>query len=63
MPVLPPSWHPVATTTLASSGAGEWLVSREVFKLVVLGSIVGLVVATLVILTIWFLEWRQGRVW
>lgn len=43
--------------------AGSWLISGWWFGLVVYGSIVGLVLATVVILGIWFVEWRNGRVW
>lgn len=47
----------------ASAPSGSWLISGWWFQLVVYGSIAGLVLATVVILGIWFVEWRNGRVW
>jgi hypothetical protein len=39
------------------------MLPRSLFNLVVVGSVAGLVLATLVILTIWVIEWRGGKVW
>jgi hypothetical protein len=32
-------------------------------ELVVVGSLVGLILAVLALLLIWWIEWRQGRIW
>jgi hypothetical protein len=47
----------------APAAATQWLLPANLFRLLVVGSIVGLVVATLVIVLIWLKEWRQGQVW
>ncbi|MEB3321958.1 MAG: hypothetical protein VKI81_03955 [Synechococcaceae cyanobacterium] len=39
------------------------LAPAGVFALIVKGSIVGLVTMTLVILAIWWVELRNGRIW
>lgn len=41
----------------------QWLLPAALFRLLVLGSIIGLAMATLVIVLIWLKEWRQGKVW
>lgn len=41
----------------------QWLLPASLFRLLVVGSIIGLVVATLVIVLIWLKELRQGQVW
>lgn len=33
------------------------------FRLLVLGGLGGLVLATVVIVAIWLVEWRRGQVW
>ena len=43
--------------------ATEWLLSGPLFSLVVNGSIVGLALATITIVLIWVVEWRNGKVW
>ncbi|EDY37793.1 hypothetical protein CPCC7001_672 [Cyanobium sp. PCC 7001] len=47
----------------APAAGPQWLLPRSLFNLVVVGSIAGLVLATLVILTIWAIELRGGKVW
>lgn len=51
--------------SLATAPAPEtqWLLPASLFRLLVVGSIIGLTVATLVIVLIWLKEWRQGQVW
>ncbi|MFQ6539705.1 MULTISPECIES: hypothetical protein [Aphanothece] len=58
MPFLLP-----CTPLLASSPPAQWLMSAPLFSLVVKGSITGLILATLVIVLIWVVEWRNGKVW
>lgn len=41
----------------------QWLLPAALFRLLVVGSIIGLAMATLVIVLIWVKEWRQGQVW
>jgi hypothetical protein len=56
----------IATATaLATAPAPEtqWLLPANLFRLLVVGSIIGLVMATLVIVLIWLKELRQGKVW
>lgn len=47
---------PVLATT-------QWLLPPGLFRLLVVGSIIGLAMATLVIVLIWLKEWREGQVW
>jgi hypothetical protein len=53
------------TITLAAAPAPEtqWLLPASLFRLLVVGSIIALTVATMVIVLIWLKEWRQGQVW
>lgn len=66
MPLLPPS-PSLSTSLLAAATSASptitWILPRPLFKIVVLGSIIGLVIATLVILAIWVVELRRGKVW
>jgi hypothetical protein len=62
MPV-PASLIPFAAAAGTPAADPQWLLPRSLFNLVVVGSIAGLVLATLVILTIWVIEWRGGKVW
>lgn len=48
---------------LAGQGAPTWFAGQGFFQLVVFGSLSGLAVALLALLAIWWLEWRNGRVW
>lgn len=40
-----------------------WLLPLPLFRLLLLAGLVGLVAAVLVILAIWLVELRQGKVW
>jgi hypothetical protein len=48
---------------LAAAAPSQWLLPAALFRLLVVGSIIGLAMATLVIVLIWLKEWRQGKVW
>ncbi|TVS01489.1 MAG: hypothetical protein EA413_14095 [Cyanobium sp. PLM2.Bin73] len=67
MPLLitSPTIATAIATALATAPAPEtqWLLPANLFRLVVVGSVIGLTVATLVIVLIWLKEWRQGQVW
>ena len=55
---------PLLLTAPATTPAvSEWLLPASLFRLLVMGSIIGLAMATLVIVLIWLREWRQGKVW
>lgn len=43
--------------------AMSWIAGSTLLELVVVGSLVGLVLAVLALLLIWWIEWRQGRIW
>ncbi|SBO42819.1 hypothetical protein [Cyanobium sp. NIES-981] len=60
---LPALTLSLTAAAAAAPGTTQWLLPRSLFNLVVVGSIAGLVLATLVILTIWVIEWRGGKVW
>jgi hypothetical protein len=54
------------TPWLATTPAPEvsqWLLPASLFRLLVLGGLAGLMLATLVIVLIWLVEWRRGQVW
>lgn len=53
----------ITTPAFAAAPASQWLLPANLFRLLVVGSIIGLVMATLVIVLIWLKEWRQGKVW
>lgn len=40
-----------------------WLASLNLLRLVVFGSLAGLALAVVVLLVIWWREWRSGRAW
>lgn len=42
---------------------GMLIVDQSWFSLVVWGSQVALVIAVLMLLVIWWIEWRNGRIW
>jgi hypothetical protein len=65
MPLLIACPTIATATALATAPAPEtqWLLPANLFRLVVVGSVIGLTVATLVIVLIWLKEWRQGQVW
>lgn len=44
-------------------GHSPWLLPLPLFRLLLLTGLVGLVLAVLVILGIWLVELRRGRVW
>ncbi|MEO1002813.1 MAG: hypothetical protein AAFX65_06860 [Cyanobacteria bacterium J06638_7] len=48
---------------LSTATNPQWLLSASLFRLLVVGSIIGLATATLVIVLIWLKEWREGKVW
>ncbi len=48
---------------LAGQGTPSWFAGPGLFRLVVFGSLVGLTMALLGLLAIWWLEWRDGQVW
>lgn len=52
-------WHAIA----AAQPSSLWLLPAPLFRLLVLGGVVGLVLATLVIVAIWVVEWRRGQAW
>ncbi len=54
---------PLLSTASATPAATEWLLPASLFRLLVVGSIIGLALATLVIVLIWLKEWREGQVW
>lgn len=54
---------PLAAAAAPPAASPQWLLPRSLFNLVVVGSIAGLVLAILVILTIWAIELRGGKVW
>jgi hypothetical protein len=60
MPLLPLF---ASSAPAAASAPTQWLMSESLFTLVVNGSIAGLILATLVIVLIWVVEWRNGKVW
>jgi hypothetical protein len=43
--------------------AMTWIAGSTLFELVVVGSLVGLILAVLALLLIWWIEWRRGRIW
>jgi hypothetical protein len=43
--------------------AMTWIAGPTLFELVVMGSLVGLILAVLALLLIWWIEWRRGRIW
>jgi hypothetical protein len=43
--------------------AMTWIAGSTLLELVVMGSLVGLILAVLALLLIWWIEWRQGRIW
>jgi type II secretory pathway pseudopilin PulG len=43
--------------------AMTWIAGSTLLELVVVGSLVGLILAVLALLLIWWIEWRQGRIW
>jgi hypothetical protein len=51
------------TPPLAGQGPPAWFADSGLFHLVVFGSLAGLTLALLALLTIWWVEWRNGRVW
>lgn len=51
------------TPLLAGQGPPTWIAGPGLFRVVVFGSLVGLAIALVALLSIWFLEWRKGRVW
>jgi hypothetical protein len=65
MPLLITCPTIATATALATAPAPEtqWLLPANLFRLLVVGSIIGLVMATLVIVLIWLKELRQGKVW
>jgi hypothetical protein len=48
---------------LTAPSTTEWLLPAALFRLLVMGSIIGLAMATLVIVLIWLKEWHEGKVW
>jgi hypothetical protein len=50
-------------SALAAQGSPSWLAGAGLFRVVVFGSLIGLALALLALLSIWFLEWRKGQVW
>ncbi|MEX1316264.1 MAG: hypothetical protein AB1Z22_03935 [Synechococcaceae cyanobacterium] len=48
---------------LVAAPVTQWLLPAALFRLLVVASIIGLAMATLVIVLIWLKEWRQGKVW
>ena len=43
--------------------AMTWIAGSTLLELVVVGSLVGLILAVLALLLIWWIEWRRGRIW
>ena len=50
-------------SALAAPASPSWLAGAGLFRLVVYGSLIGLALALLALLSIWFLEWWKGQVW
>lgn len=48
------------TAVLAST---TWQASLSLLRLVVFGSLAGLALAVVVLLVIWWHEWRSGKAW
>lgn len=59
MSVPPPTWF----ATTPAPDANQWLLPAPLFRLLVLGGLGWLVLATMVIVAIWLVEWRRGQVW
>jgi hypothetical protein len=59
MSIPPSAWF--ATTPAPETS--QWLLPAPLFRLLVLGGLGGLVLATVVIVAIWLVEWRRGQVW
>ena len=41
----------------------SWEVGAEGFRWIVYGGLLGLLIATVVLLAIWFKEWQKGKLW
>lgn len=54
---------PLPLLAAAAPIPGQWLLPAPLFRLLVLGGVVGLVLATVAIVAIWVVEWRRGRAW
>ena len=52
--------HGLAPTVLAST---SWMASLQLLRLVVYGSLAALALAVVVLLLIWWHEWRSGKAW
>ncbi|MCH9713149.1 MAG: hypothetical protein K0U63_01155 [Cyanobacteria bacterium] len=59
MPIPLPPWF----ASTPAQPPSQWLLPAPLFRLLLLGGLVGLVLATLVIVAIWLVEWRRGQVW
>jgi hypothetical protein len=43
--------------------AATWIASLSLLRLVIFGSLAGLALAVVVLLVIWWREWRSGKAW
>jgi hypothetical protein len=50
-------------TCTALLATTSWLASLNLLRLVVYGSLAGLALAVVVLLVIWWREWRSGKAW
>lgn len=50
-------------TATAPPLAATWIASPTLLRLVVFGSLAGLALAVVVLLVIWWREWRSGQAW
>ena len=50
-------------TATAPPLAATWIASLTLLRLVVFGSLAGLALAVVVLLVIWWREWRSGQAW
>jgi hypothetical protein len=52
-----------AARAAQSTDSPRWLVDLPLLRLVIYGSVAGLALSVLVLLLIWWNEWRRGDVW